>query len=151
MPKLTSCISRKSYSCPLVKTEIYVLCPKFMRRYHTLYCVYTHTGSPFLYEEQKARELLVACLWNCWLLKTTRREKNEDEKKMLKERRWLWKLAVNMKVIVTEERYDHTLVCSKDFCSGKFIFYPTTNVECLFQFFVLFYPNDGLPLLTEIF
>ena len=30
------------------------------------------------------------------------------------------KLAMNMKDIVTEEKWDHTLVCSKRFCSGKF-------------------------------
>ena len=44
-------------------------------------------------------------------------------RELSEERRQSWKAAINRKDIVTEEKWDRTLVCSKHFVGGMILFY----------------------------
>ena len=51
------------------------------------------------------------------------RDQGDETLKLSEERRRLWKSAVNRKYITTEEKWERTIVCSKHFVDGMFVYF----------------------------
>ena len=62
----------------------------------------------------------IACQYSFFKTPKVILGQGDDTRKLSEERRRLWKAAVRRQDIVTEARWDRTLVCSKHFVNGTY-------------------------------